>query len=73
MSELTPYFQDGKLHLPESTFDLLAKAGLNQDVIASVRHGLSFDDRSRAAEIRAAMEQFIQRLATNMGTLAVAS
>lgn len=71
--ELTPYYQDGKLHLSEEAFHLLQNAGLQADVIEAARHGLSFDDMSRVSEIRRAMEQFFRQLASNMGMLLIAN
>lgn len=72
-SDLTPYFEDGKLHFSEKTIHLLQNAGVASDVIEAARRGLSYDEVTHASEIRCAMEQFFQRLASNVGTLVIAS
>lgn len=63
--EYAPYIQDGLLHLPSRTLDLLAKAGVKREVVQAAQRGLALDlHRRSVGEVSDALEALLMRLNT---------
>jgi hypothetical protein len=62
---LTPYFFDGRVHLPQPLLQALLQTGLDRETAFAAETGLDLDDSSSLSRIRTAAEQYLSAHATN--------
>jgi len=63
--ELAPYYENGRLRLPEKAMELLAKAGRSEEIINAARTGLTMEEGHSIAEVSKAMEALLARIVNN--------